>query len=118
MHELSIAMNLVDLVRAQMKGREQAAVRAIGVRVGDLVDLSAEALQTGFQIACADTSLMGSVLEIEAVPVVARCRACGRPTEVVRQFFLCAHCLSADVEITSGLELDLSWIEVDEAPPP
>jgi hydrogenase nickel incorporation protein HypA/HybF len=118
MHELSIASNLVELVQQHLDGQESRRVRAVGIRIGGLVDLSPEALQTGYQIVCQETSLAESVLKIETVPIAAQCRTCGRQTEIDRHFYICAHCQSADIEITSGLELDLSWIEFEETSPP
>ena len=89
---------------------------AVGVRVGGLVDLSCEALQTGYLIVCQGTPLAGSSLQIEHIPISAHCRSCGKETEIDKHFYICSHCLSADVEISSGLELDLAWIDLDDTP--
>ncbi len=117
MHELSVATNLVTLVEQQLVGRKQAVVRSVGVRIGGLVDISVEALQFGYQIACQGTPLATSTLQIESIPITARCLSCQARTEIIQQLYLCSRCHSADVEIVSGLELDLAWIEIDSATP-
>ena len=114
MHELSIAENLVAQVQKHLAGRERFIVRAVGIRIGDLTDVSSEALQFGYQIACQGTALAGSQLQIAAVPVAAHCKICRRQTEIEQYLFLCSHCGSADIEVTSGLELDLAWVDIDD----
>lgn len=114
MHELSIASNLITIVQQHMAGREQSRVRAVGVRIGGLVDISIEALQTGYEIATQGTPLAQSVLEIESVPIRAQCRACNEETQVARYEFWCSRCGGSDIDITSGMELNLAWIDIDE----
>ncbi len=114
MHELSIATDLVHLVQQHLQYRESAVVRAVGLRIGGLVDLSIDSLKFGYEIACKGTPLADSTLEIETVPVVARCRLCQAESEIVQMRFECGQCHNADVEVVSGMELDLGWIDVDE----
>ena len=115
MHELAIAETLVKLVQNNVVQRDRCAVRKVGVRIGELTDVYIDALKFGYQIACQGTVLEGSKLEIESVAISAHCNTCGRQDEIERHLFICSHCGSNDIKVTSGMELDLAWIEIDDA---
>ena len=76
MHELSIALNIVDggLEELQRRGVSQAS--AIHVRVGRLSGVDKDALLFSYSIACQDTALAQSRLLIEYVDVAILCPAC------------------------------------------
>ncbi len=114
MHELSIAQSIVETVLQEMERRNLKEVKAIGLRVGALSGVMAEALQFNYEVIVKETPLEHTRLEIEDVPVRARCRACGHRFEVREPFFLCPGCGSGDVEIQSGQELDIAYLEVEE----
>lgn len=65
MHEMSIALHLVDAVRARAEGARVVRVR---VRIGELAAVLPEALRFAFEVACEGTALDGARLEIERVP--------------------------------------------------
>jgi hydrogenase nickel incorporation protein HypA/HybF len=75
MHELSIAVSLVEAVCDELPTLgPDVAVRAVRLRVGPLSGVVPEALTFAFDIAAADTPLAGARLDIE--------RADGRELEV------------------------------------
>lgn len=112
MHELSIALSVVDLVReeADRLGRRVCAVH---LRVGALAGVAGEALLSSYEIACADTPLEGSRLVIETVPVIVFCPHCRvqRPLNGI-QWFCCSECGSPTPEVRQGKELELVAVEV------
>ena len=75
MHELSIAMSIVEL--AQEEGeRRGARVNAVHLKLGALSGVVKEALLSSYEMACEDTPLQGSRLVFEEVPVVVFCPNC------------------------------------------
>ena len=73
MHELSIALSLVDLAQeeAEQPGRPRLTPSISGsARWPGVVK---EALLSSYELACAETPLEGSRLVIEEVPVVVFC---------------------------------------------
>ena len=65
MHELSIAMRLVELVEDQLKGEPPGAlVCAVDIRIGDLSSVVPEALQFAWEPATDGTRLAGATLRI------------------------------------------------------
>ena len=114
MHELSIAQSIVETVLREMEQRNLNEVRAIGLRIGALSGVMVEALQFSYDVIVKETPLERTRLEIEQVPVRARCNACGNEFQVDEPFFLCPACNSGDVDVLSGQELDIAYLEVDE----
>ena len=113
MHELSIALSLVDL--AEEEGERQGGrVCAVHLRLGALAGVVKEALLSSYEMACADTSLEGSRLVIEEVPVVVFCPECqALRTLSALQAFTCAECGTPTPDIRQGKELELVALEVE-----
>jgi hydrogenase nickel incorporation protein HypA/HybF len=112
MHELSIAMSIVDLAQEEA---EQRGVQVTGVRLklGALSGVVKDALLSSYEMACNDTPLQGSRLVIEDVPVVVFCPTCQtqRPISSV-QFFCCSECGTPASEIVQGRELQVVALEI------
>jgi hydrogenase nickel incorporation protein HypA/HybF len=68
MHELSIAQEIVEIVRRHLPVGEVREVKTIRLRIGDQVTLASESLQFCFDLACEGTLMQGTRLEIENVP--------------------------------------------------
>ena len=113
MHELSIALSLVELAEEEA-GRQGGRVCAVHLRLGPLSGVVKEALLSSYEMACADTSLEGSQLVIEEVPVVVFCPECQalRPLSSL-QDFTCAECGTPTPDIRQGKELELVALEVE-----
>ena len=81
MHELSIALSLIEAVEA--KARELGIERVTGVhlRVGSFSGVVPDALRFTWEAATAETVAERSVLQIEEVPLVVYCETCGGERE-------------------------------------
>jgi len=64
MHELSVALSLVDLATEE-GSRHGGRVCAVHVKIGALAGVAKEALAFSYEIACQDTPMAGSQLVIE-----------------------------------------------------
>lgn len=113
MHELSVALNLVDLAGEEAE-RLRRRVRAVHVRLGALAGVESEALLASYELACADTPLEGSRLVIERIPAVVYCPRCDaeRPLPGI-QWFRCPECGALTPEVRRGTELELVALEVE-----
>lgn len=66
MHELSIAMSLVDAVCEELpRLGDRVSIRSVRVRVGPLSGVVPDALAFAFDVAAAESPLAGARLEIE-----------------------------------------------------
>ena len=114
MHELSIAMSILDLAQEEA---EQRGVRVTGVRVklGALSGVVKDALLSSYEVACVDTPLSGSALHIEEIPVVVFCPTCQteRPISSI-QLLCCAECGTPTADIVQGKELAVVALEIEE----
>lgn len=117
MHELSIAMSIVELAEEDAAKRE-VQIEAVHLRLGALSGVVKEALLSCYEMACEDTRLQGSRLIIEDVPVVIFCPTCNaqRTLSSVQQF-TCPECNTPSWEVLQGKELEVVALEVNECVP-
>lgn len=99
-----------------MRSRGIGKLNAIGLRVGVLAGVLPDALEFCFGAVTKDTDLDGCKLAIEHLPLIAECTDCNRSFEVERFFFACPECGSGAVKVTQGYELEIAYLEVDDAP--
>ena len=115
MHELSIAVSLIDAVRQEAARRGAERVDRVFVRIGALSGVVADALAFSFDVAAVGTCVAGARLEIEAVPIVTFCPACQAETTPPAAFDLrCPTCGTPTPDVRQGRELELTAIEIPE----
>lgn len=110
MHELGIALEIVDVATERAAG---AAVTRVVVEVGALTAVSPEALAFAWDCATANTALAHATLEIVTVPGRGRCRACGTEQPLDVPFGRCP-CGTTDLELVAGEELGIRELEVTD----
>jgi hydrogenase nickel incorporation protein HypA/HybF len=115
MHEMSIANSIIQEVRREAKLRGGAHARRVGVKVGELAGIDAEALRFCFEVLVRDTELRGVELQIEFSPRRHRCPTCGHLFDVVNYQLQCPLCGDANTAYVSGDEMELSYLEVGDA---
>jgi len=114
MHELSIAMGIVDAAMDEAKQRN-VQVSAVHLRLGALSGVVKDALLFSYEIACQDTPLEGSRLLIEEVPVAVFCPQCKEKRVLGSvQLFTCPVCGSPAGDVLQGKELEVFALEVQE----
>lgn len=67
MHELSIALSMIELASEEVDRRGGGRVTALHLKLGSLSGVVKEALTFSYEIACQGTALEGSQLVIEEV---------------------------------------------------
>lgn len=113
MHELSIALRLVELAARAAEAQGARRVLAVHVKVGAWSGVVPEALRSAFAVAQAGSPLAEARLQIEQVPLVLECPACGRRREVEDLAGLpCPDCGQAACEVAGGRELELTALEL------
>ena len=113
MHELSIAQNIVDILHGQMKIHNLSKIESVSLRVGVLRSVVIESLSFSFHVLTSGSPLEGARLEVEEVPIRARCMECGQHFTLKNWMDDCPLCRGPRVEITSGKELEIVAIEGD-----
>jgi hydrogenase nickel incorporation protein HypA/HybF len=112
-HELGIAQSILSTVLEEARAHGGGRVARIGLRVGELSGVNAEALRFSFQVTVQDTELAQAVLDIEEVPLGFRCAACGDEFTVVNFETACPACGSTDTRAARGDELQVAYLELE-----
>jgi hydrogenase nickel incorporation protein HypA/HybF len=114
MHELSIAMGIVDAALEEAQQRK-VRVTAVHLRLGALSGVVKDALMFSYEVAIQDTPLEGSRLIVEDVPVVVFCSRCNeRRTLRSVQLFECPECGAPAGNILQGRELEVFALEIED----
>ena len=114
MHELSIAMSIVDAALEESQ-RRRVHVSAVHLRLGALAGVVKDALLFSYEMACQDTPLAGSQLIVEDLPVIVFCAQCRQERTLNSvQFFACPECGTPTMDVRQGKELEVFALEVQE----
>ena len=114
MHELSIAMGIVEAATEEAQ-RRSVQVSAVHLRLGALSGVVKDALLFSYEVACEDTPLAGSKLIVEDVPVVIVCPKCKENKALTSlQSFTCPDCGTPTMNIVRGKELEVFALEVED----
>jgi len=114
MHELSIAISIVEMAEEEA-ARRSAHVSAVHLKLGALAGVVQAALLSSYELACEGTELEGSRLLIEEVPIVVYCPAClAQRTLGSPQWFVCPECNNPVSEVVHGRELEVFALEIQE----
>ncbi len=114
MHELSIALSMIEMASEEAARRGGVQVHAIHLKLGELSGVVKDALLFSYEVACQGTPLEGSQLIIEEVPVVVRCLTCRADTALASvQRLCCGVCGTLTSEIVQGKELEVVALEIE-----
>ncbi len=115
MHELSIALSIIDGVMEESESAcwNAGQITAVHLRVGRLSGVDKDALQFSYRVSCEGTPLVRSQLVIQDVDVVIQCPQC-RAERSARALPLlcCAECGALAERVIRGEELEISGLEM------
>lgn len=115
MHELSIALKIVELAEEEAARLGGAKVHAVHLRLGPLAGVVKEALESSYDLARENSGVAGSRLIIEEVPLVVYCSHCqAQRTLSSMQWFCCPECNTPTAEVLHGRELEVVALELEE----
>jgi len=115
LHELSIASAILDRVRAESARHGGVHVCKVGIKLGELSGVDADALSFGIEALVKDTPLEPLALEVEYCPRRQRCTGCGCDFAAANSETGCPKCGNLETVCTGGRELDLAFMEVEDA---
>jgi len=114
MHELSIAISVVEMAEQEARRRGGVHVSAVYLKLGPLSGVVKEALLFSYGMSCEGTMLEGSQLVIEEAPVVVYCENCEAERSLSSiQAFFCPVCSTPAPKVIRGQELELVAMEID-----
>jgi hydrogenase nickel incorporation protein HypA/HybF len=111
-HELSIALSIVEGAGEELSRQGGGRVCAVHLRLGPLSGVVKEALLFSYELVCEGTCLEGSALIIEEIPIRLACQQCDKECNAVSvQCLRCAQC-GGSGRVVSGTELELFALEM------
>lgn len=114
MHELSIAVSIVETVEENLPP-EDVKVKKVFLKIGKLSGVVKDALLFSFEIAAKDSRLENAKVEIEELAVIVNCKNCEKESELGNPpIFRCGFCGEATPEIVQGKELEIVSVELED----
>jgi len=107
MHELSIAMNLLDQVLQVARDNHAVGVKEVEVEIGLMWQVDPEALEMAFSAAGEGTLAEGASLRIVDKAIVMKCENCQRVFEAGVDCFVCPDCNLARTRVVEGNDIVL-----------
>jgi hydrogenase nickel incorporation protein HypA/HybF len=104
MHELSLAMDVIDLVKQEANKNGITVVEEILIEIGDLSGVEANIFFSALQMVVKDTLLENATIKINRTPGKGRCKSCNLEFEMKTFFDQCPQCQSFTSEIIDGQE--------------
>ncbi len=112
MHEMTIAVNIVDIAVQTAQAANAKKINKITVEVGALSGVVPESLEFCFGEACKGTMAEQAELELIRIPASAHCTSCGFTFETDQFLNICPKC-GREVLASGGQELQVKRINVD-----
>jgi hydrogenase nickel incorporation protein HypA/HybF len=113
MHEMGIAQQIIDIAFSSIPDdMKEMPIERINLKIGQMSSVIPNSLRFCFEILSKDTSLASAELNIEEIPIIARCTYCNIEWTINKPVFVCKKCKKGSIEIISGQELDVVSIEV------
>jgi hydrogenase nickel incorporation protein HypA/HybF len=112
MHELSIALSMIDQINEEVEKHGGGTVEIVHLKIGVLSGVDGQALRFAYEIACAGTELEGSALEIESSPLLVYCPLCETTHSPDAMEVLCPRCITPSQKILQGEELEVTFLEI------
>ena len=113
MHELSIAVNIVEMIEDNAKMEKAHSVDRFEIDVGTLSGVVVDALEFALEEAVKNSICSKAKWKINKIEAKAKCRKCGHIYNVDDYFSPCPKCERFDKEILQGKEIQLKSITVE-----
>jgi hydrogenase nickel incorporation protein HypA/HybF len=107
MHEMTVAHGLMTILEERARAHGIVRISRVRLKIGRLRGLDARQLRAAFEVLAEGSIAEGAPLDIDDVPVRARCNACVTEWRLADYRFECPKCQSADAEILGGRELHI-----------
>ncbi len=114
MHEMSIAMSIIELATSKAQAAGAQKINHIEVEVGTLSGVLVDSLVFCFEAAAKNTAADGAKIEVIEVAAMGRCVSCNHEFLAGSLAEPCPKCGEYLVNITGGRELKVLSLTVDE----
>ena len=114
MHELSIAMGIVELAEKEAKKAGSDVIYSIELEIGTLSGIELEALEFAWPVAVKGTALENAEKIIHQPEGKARCSECGLDYQIENLYDACPDCNCYLKDIYQGKELRIKSLTIPD----
>ena len=102
MHELSLAMETVELVSREAKKNGVSLIREVLIEVGNLSGVEADAFEFAMELMVKGSILENAAIRLTRTPGKGKCIACDLEFIMSQRLDCCPQCSSFPSEISGG----------------
>ena len=114
MHELSIAMSIVDIASKKATESFSEKVTQVELDIGTMSGIEFESLRFALSVAVKDTLLEGTRFKINRIEPLCECNSCTHLYAPGQDFGACPECGNLDIEYIRGKELQIKSLLIDQ----
>lgn len=116
MHELSLAQNIVSIVRSELSRLSISESRLRGVRltIGKLMQVVPASLLYGLEIIGEENGFKNVRYAVNECPLKIACTGCGAESEIETFVLRCGKCGSEKIKVVGGREFVVDSIDIDD----
>lgn len=112
MHELSVALEIVEIAEKEASGAGAQEVKVIELEIGDIAGIQMDSFDFAWPMAVRGTLLENAERRIRRIKAEAVCLECGERFGLDNIYDGCPHCSSFFKDILHGKELRIKSLEV------
>ncbi|TCS78965.1 hydrogenase maturation nickel metallochaperone HypA [Pectinatus cerevisiiphilus] len=113
MHEMAMAQGVMEIVEDYAQKSKAKKVCTVALLIGEMTGVVPESLEFCFKAVAKGTVAEDAKIKLTNVPLMGHCNNCGNEWHIENYNFFCPQCSSAKVDIISGRELRVEYLEVD-----
>ena len=113
MHELTLAMNVVEIAEEEVRKSNAKIVNEIEIEIGTLSGVIPEAMEFAMTEAVKNTVLHNSKITYRIIPAKAKCMKCSTEFVVEDFYNSCPKCSSFENQTLQGRELKVRSLVVN-----
>jgi hydrogenase nickel incorporation protein HypA/HybF len=113
MHEMSIALSIIDIVKDYAEKENAKEVKEIELEVGTLSGIEFEALEFALTVSLKNTLIENSKININKIQAKSVCLDCENEFDALHLFDNCPKCSSNNTKLIKGKELQVKSLLID-----
>ena len=113
MHELSIAMSIVEIAEEEVKKANAAKVSEIELEIGKMSGVVVEALEFAMEEAVKNSVLSQAKRKIIEIEAKAQCASCKHEFTTEDHYTPCPKCMHPYSDIISGKEMKIKTLKIE-----
>ena len=113
MHEMSIALSIVDLAEEQARRAHAGKIIEIELDIGTFSGIEIEALNFALEMSAKETLLEAAIIKINRIEAVSECLDCGEIFASEGFIHQCPSCRATNTRILRGKEMQVKSLLVE-----